>query len=191
MSSKIITFFAAGLFAASGYGHPGHSSALEIATVQSVTMYAKTFGLEFDKPTKHFVGFSSTKNDLGFDVEVFHADDFIDILVNQYGCTSNSMSGAECGLVSQYPRCFYYADAGRFSISDFGIAIGHGIHALLDEGVESDAITTLKVWQNGRQVISKFSYEKAGTGITKTYACDESDSVLICIEIGFQPPNEP
>lgn len=188
--SKITALFAVSLFAFSSYAHPGHDSKLELSTVQSVTMYAKTFGLDFNTPTNHFVGFSSVQTGSGADVEVFHADSPIDILVNQYGCTSDSISGTECNLVSQYPRCFYFADTGRFSISHFGVAFGQGIHALLAEGIESDAITAVKVWQSGTHIFSKFSFDHAGTNHSKLFACEEA-SRLNCSEVEYQLPHEP
>ncbi len=190
MFSKLAAFCTLSLFSFTSFAHPGHDSRIELATVQSVTMYAENIGLDSNTPTNHFVGFSSTLAGSGVDVEVFHADSPIDILVNQYACTSDSVSGTECNLASQYPRCFYFAEIGRFSISDFGGVFGQGIHALLAEGIEADAIRAVKIWQSGYYVFSKFSYEESGSTLAKSFSCEESKR-LNCIETTAQLPHAP
>jgi hypothetical protein len=190
---KVVVLVAMVFFAFLSFGHPRYDSPIELATIQSVIMYANTYGLDLNKPTPHFVGFSSVKSTMQIDVEVFHADSPLDILVNQYACTSDSISisGTNCNLISQYPRCFYYADTGQFSISDYGIVLGQGIHALSHDGVKGDAITAIKIWQSGHQVFSKISFEKSGANATKIFSCNDTVTGLSCSEADRQIPNEP
>jgi hypothetical protein len=50
-------------------------------------------------------------------------------------------------------------------------AFGEGIHTLLTEGIEGNAITAVKVWQSGTHIFRKFLFDHVQAQVTRINHC--------------------
>jgi hypothetical protein len=167
-------------------------SALEVAAFESIAIYATERKIERDLPTQHFVGFSSRHVEAGVAVEIFHADSPIDILVNQYDCfTDAPLPGPGCRLAMQVPRCFYSADTGRFSISDFDQAFAQGIRSTPRDDTKLGAVAAVKLWQSGYRLFGRFLMTESAGAQKTQFVCARSETGLGCLETSDPLPNEP
>ena len=168
------------------------ASALELAAQESIAVYATERKIERDLPSPHFVGFSSRHVGTGVLVEIFHADSPIDILVNQYNCTTDiPLTSQGCRLTMQFPRCFYSAEAGRFSIADFDQAFDKAIRSTPRDRTRDDGLAAVKLWQSGHRIFGKVLMAESAGGQKSQFVCARTQIGIGCLETFEKLPNEP
>ncbi len=189
MSLKSTLLLLCLLIATKAYSSSGQNRHLDLATKESLRQYVKESGIEVDKPTFHFLGYSSSRSSVHIDVQIFHASSPIDISINQLECRFNLNPEAECELVSVEPRCYYFAETGAYSVSDFATArekIESALKLTEDEG----SIQALKMWQSGQYILSRILFSRRGVSVAHEFACTKSPN-LNCLKVSGELPNEP
>lgn len=188
---RALSFIFIVFFSSSGRAYQAGEIGLKGAIFSSLDVYAKEYRVETGHPTHSLVGISAYRNNVGIGVDVFHAESPIDILVNEYGCEPTETSGVSCERESQYPRCFYFADTGYFSISDFKLALEEEMSRLLSGGESIKSLVAIKMWQGGDHLYGKLSLSKT-TKIEEIFiVCQKRAFDIVCSTTSSHNPNEP
>ena len=160
-------------------------SSLESTVHNAINFYTAQENIALGDTTSSFTGFSFERREATSRVVLFHADSPIDISFREYEC-----SDMDCELISVYPRCFYHAETGGFSISNFITALRFGLDTLLSENVRHESVSMVKFWQSGGNIYGKISFEESNYATKKAFVCDKSLNFQ-CEESGSNLPNEP
>lgn len=158
---------------------------LESVVSNVASLYATHENVGLNEINSRFFGFEYENLKVVDRVAIFHADSPFDISRREYEC-----GAAGCEIKFAFPRCFYHAETGGYSISNFMTALESGIDSLFQENVGDDSILAAKFWQSGTNIYGKISFEKTNQSLNKLFLCQHS-LVFRCEETVDFPPNEP
>ncbi len=146
--------------------------------LETLQIYSKQNNLGLNKPSNNFMGFSITADGEQNQVTVYHADSPVDVILNDYVCSSKG-----CDQVARDPRCFYYTPGGNYS----AMAI-YDVAFLQAQNPREWSVDQMKFWQLGAAVYGRISNLTSQN--SELYSCSLKQSGLVCESVG-ETPDEP
>lgn len=146
------------------------------AAEQAVGLFASARGVDPNKPSMSFIGFSSVKKAGGADVQVVSQLDGSEAWIDLYDCT-----GGTCVSKPGLPRCFYVPDSRLFSIADIAEAVRWSQDVLSRYHGDNLEFKKLKFWQTGPSVFARVVFAApAGADQEALFQCQKTDDGLSC-----------
>lgn len=162
---------------------PVQAGPLENSIAASLSSYTREMSVDPDSASIRFVGFSAEGLDQSYHIDIFHAFSPMDITIKSYQCNGEN----SCKLFAENPRCFYFAQAGNYSIYQMNEAYEESLQLLPKRENSGDSLIKAKFWQSLEKIYGRFSLTSGdSSGVLEdwNFACSPSeDATIQCARI--------